>query len=182
MYPEENLVQPDYPQERIRIGKILKPRGVRGEVKILPLSDIPGRFDQLDEVYVEMNSDETWTLMIEEVKSYKGCVYLRFQGLDSVEAVEALRGKYLQVDQAQSPELPENEFYHFEIIGAAVYTEDEQYLGTVREILETGAHDILIVQGDEREYLIPLHPDLVTQIDRKAARITVHPLEGLFDL
>lgn len=182
MYPEEYLVKPDYPGERINIGKILRPRGVCGEVKVLPLTDIPGRFDQLDEVYVEMAADETQTLVIEEVKSYKGCVYLRFQGLDSAEAAEALRGKYLQVDRGQSPELSENEFYHFEIIGAAVYTEDDAYLGAVSEILETGARDILVVQGVDREYLIPFHPDLVTHIDRKAARITVHPLEGLLDL
>lgn len=182
MYPEEHVGKPDYPRERINIGKILKPRGVRGEVKVLPLTDIPERFDQLDEVYVEMTADETRILMIEEVKSYKGCVYLRFQGLDSVEAVEVLRGKYLQVDRTQSPELPENEFYHFEIIGAVVYTDDNRYLGTVSDILETGAHDIFIVQGVDREYLIPFHPNLVTHIDRKAARITVHPFEGLLDL
>ncbi|GAK55954.1 ribosome maturation factor rimM [Candidatus Vecturithrix granuli] len=182
MYSEEQLVKPDYPGECINIGKILRPRGVCGEVKVLPLTDIPGRFNQLDEVYVEMAADETWTLVIEEVRSYKGCVYLRFQGLDSVEAVEALRGKYLQVERTQSPELPENEFYHFEIIGAAVYTEEDLYLGTVSEIIETGAHDIFVVQGVEREYLIPFHPDFVTYIDRKAARITVHPLEGLLDL
>lgn len=182
MYPEEHVGKPDEPRERINIGKILKPRGVCGEVKVLPLTDIPGRFDQLDEVYVEITADETRTLVVEEVKSYKGCVYLRFHGLDSVEAVEMLRGKYLQVERAQVPELPENEFYHFEIIGASVYTEDDQYLGTVSEILETGAHDVFIVQGVDREYLIPFHSDLVTSIDRKAARITVHPLEGLLDL
>lgn len=182
MYPEEKLIKPDSARERITIGKILKPRGIRGEVKVLPLTDIPGRFDQVGEVSVDMASGETRTLVIEEVKSYKGCVYLRFQGVDSVEAVEALRGKYLQVDRTQSPELPENEFYHFEIIGATVYTEDDQFLGTVSEILETGAHDILIVQGVDREYLIPFHPDLVTSLDLKAARLTVHPIEGLLDL
>jgi 16S rRNA processing protein RimM len=182
MYPEECLVKSDESQERIRIGKIVRPRGIRGEVKVLPLTDIPGRFEQLDEVYVEMAVDDVQTLVIEEVRSYKGCVYLRFQGLDSIEAVEVFRGKYLQVTRMQTPELPEDEFYHFEIIGAAVYTEDNRYLGTVSDILETSAHDVFIVQGADREYLIPSHPDLVTHIDRKAARITVHPLEGLLEI
>lgn len=176
------MKQKDYPQEWISIGKILKPRGVHGEVKVLPLTDIPGRFEQLDEVYVERTTDDVQRMSIDRVKSYKGFIYLQFQGVNTIEAAEELRGKYLQVARAQVPELPENEFYHFEIIGAEVYTEDRRYLGTVRDILETGAHDVFIVRDADREYLIPSHPDIMTQIDRTAARITVRPLEGLLDL
>ena len=176
------MKQHDYPQERIIIGKILRPRGIRGEVKVLPLTDIPGRFEQLDEVYVEIAPGEVHSLSIAQVKSYKGFVYLSFHGIDTVSGLEELRGKYLQVGRMQVPELPENEFYHFEIIGAEVYTEDDRFLGIVSDIVETGAHDVFIVRDADREYLIPSHPDIVTQIDRTAARITVHPLEGLLDI
>lgn len=172
----------DYPQERIIIGKILKPRGLSGEVKILPLTDIPGRFEQLDEVYVEIGPGNVRSISIDQVKSYKGFVYLHFHGINSVEEVEELREKYLQVERSQVPDLPENEFYHFEIIDAEVYIDDGQYVGIVVDILETGAHDVFIVRDEGREYLIPSHPDIITQIDRTAARITIHPLEGLLDI
>jgi len=86
------------------------------------------------------------------------------------------------VDAADSPELPEGVYYHFEIIGAAVYTDDAGYLGRVTEILETGSYDVYVVRGENREYMIPAQPDVVTSIDRQQKKITIHPLDGLLDL
>ena len=168
--------------ERVTIGKILKPRGVRGELKVLSLTDIPDRFESLETIFVQGSGVESMRLDIEQVTYYKGFVYLRFKGYDSIEKAQTLIGSLLQVDRTESPELPEGVYYHFEIIDAEVYTDDNRYLGKVTDILETGASDVYVVRNGKQEYLIPSNPEVVTDIDRERRRICVHPLEGLLDL
>jgi 16S rRNA processing protein RimM len=172
--------QPQY----VTIGEILKPCGIRGEVKVLPLTDIPGRFEQVPQVRVTSASAPPTTLEITHVRYYKHFVYLHFQGRNTVEDVRGLRGSVLQVERSTVPELPEGEFYYFEIIGSVVYTNDARYLGTVTDILETGAHDVYVVHDaeHEREYLIPATEEIVQHIDRRERRLTIQPLEGLLDL
>jgi 16S rRNA processing protein RimM len=116
------------------------------------------------------------------VSYYKCFVYLRFQGYNFIEDVEELIGKTLQVKRTASPALPDGVYYHYEILDSEVYTEQNQRLGKVIDILETGAHDVYVVQGDEREYLIPVTREIVTQINREKGIITVRPIEGLLDL
>lgn len=169
-------------QQRVTIGKILKPRGIRGELKVLSLSDIPDRFEMLAAAYIQTPTGQSVRVEIEGVRYYKEFVYLCLQGYESIEAVQPLVGGMLQVDAADSPELPEGVYYHFEIIGAAVYTDDARYLGRVTEILETGSYDVYVVRGENREYMIPAQPDVVTSIDRQQKKITIHPLDGLLDL
>lgn len=169
-------------EERVTIGKVLKPRGLRGEVKVLPLTDIPDRFEQLRTVVVSLAQGREVMLEIEHVTYYKGCVYLRFSDRNSLEDVQELVGGLLQVDQTDVPELPEGVYYHFEILDSVVYTDENRRLGQVVDILETGSHDVYVVQGDDREYLIPATREIVRQIDREQRRITIHPLEGLLDI
>jgi 16S rRNA processing protein RimM len=168
--------------ERITIGKILKPKGLRGEVKILPLSDIPERFQHLKAVCVRQPDGQEVTLSIVDVRPYKGFVYLRFSERSSRESVMDLIDGEILVDSATAPELPDGVYYHFEILDSEVYTDEGQRLGVVVDILETGAHDVYVVQEEQREYLIPVTDDIVRQIDRTQKRITIHPLEGLLDL
>ncbi len=168
--------------DRVTIGKVLKPRGIRGEVKVLPLTDVPDRFEHLPAVYLRKNDRETLRIAIDHVSYYKGFVYLHFAGYDSREKAEELLGCALQVDQADSPPLPEGVYYHFEIIDCKVYTEEGQYLGIVADILETGSHDVYIVRHNSREYLIPSTQEVVRQIDCENKRMTVHLIEGLLDL
>jgi 16S rRNA processing protein RimM len=168
--------------EHITIGKILKPRGLHGEVKVFPLTDIPDRFEHLNTVYVHVAQGQDVTVEIEKVSYYKGFVYLQFREKNSVEDVQNLIGGLLQVERSSVPELPEGVYYHFEIIDSVVYTEDAQRLGTVVDIIETGGHDVYVVQDDGREYLIPATDEVVTHIDREKGVITIHPLEGLLEL
>jgi len=91
-------------------------------------------------------------------------------------------GGAIQVKRSSVPELPEDVYYQFEILDADVFTDDGKRLGVVTDIMETGAHDVYVVQGDDREFLIPANQEIVRQIDRERGRIMVHPLEGLLDL
>lgn len=168
--------------ERVTIGRILKARGIRGEVKVLLLTDIPDRFKGLESVYVQIAKERTPRVEIKHVSYYKNFAYLQFTGHNSVKSVEQFIGCALQVDAAESPELPEGVYYHFEIIGSEVFTDDDRFLGTVTDILETGSSDVYIVRDGEQEYLIPSTKEVVTQIDREKRKLIVHPLEGLLDL
>jgi 16S rRNA processing protein RimM len=175
-------MNPTHAKERVTIGEIVKTRGVRGEVKVFPLTDIPDRFEHLQRVYIATSQGQETLVEIEAVRYYKGFVYLCFAKFNSIEAVQSLIGGKIQVDQSSVPELPEGVYYHFEILDAVVYTEDHRCLGTVVDILETGNHDVYVVQGADREYLIPATEEIVLNIDREKREIIIHPLEGLLDL
>ena len=125
-------------EELVTIGKIVKTRGLHGEVKVFPLTDILDRFEDLETVHVRRTQGQDVLVEIETVNYYKGFVYLQFRERNSVEDVQDLIGGLLQVDRASVPELPEDVYYHFEVIGSVVYTEDARRLGTVVDILETG--------------------------------------------
>lgn len=161
---------------------MLKPRGLRGEVKVLPLTDIPDRFEQVHTVVASLAQGREVMLEIEHVRYYKHCVYLRFSGKNSLEDVQELAGGLLQVDPSNVPELPEGVYYHFEIIDSVVYTDENRCLGRVVEILETGAHDVYVIRDNGREYLIPATEEVIRHIDREQRTITIHPLEGLLDI
>lgn len=168
--------------ERITIGEILRPKGLRGEVKVLPLTDIPDRFDSLAQVFIVLPNGEDLHEEIIDSRPHNGFEYVQFAHRTSREDAESLVGGLIQVPRSASPELPEDVYYRFEILDAEVFTDDGQRLGTVVDILETGAHDVYVVCEGEREYLIPAHQEIVRQIDREHGRIVIHPLEGLLDL
>ena len=168
--------------ERITIGEILRPKGLKGEVKVLPLTDIPDRFGSLSHVHISLPNGQDTDEEIVYSREYNGFEYVYFADRTSRESVETLVGGAIQVGRASVPELPEGVYYQFEILDAEVFTDDGKRLGTVVDIMETGAHDIYVVQGAEREYLIPANQEIVRQIDREQGRIVVHPLEGLLDL
>ncbi len=168
--------------ERITIGEILRPKGLKGEVKVLPLTDIPDRFGSLSHVVISLSTGQDTNEEIVHSRTYKGFEYVRFAHRTSRASVESLVGGAIQVKRSSVPELPEDVYYQFEILDAEVFTDGGQRLGTVVDIMETGAHDVYVVQGDEREFLIPANQEIVRQIDREQGRIVVHPLEGLLDL
>lgn len=165
--------------EWITIGKIVKTRGIRGEVKVLPLTDIPDRFEHLDRVHVALPDGRVQLLDIEGARYHHGCVFLCFAGYTSIEQSERLVGGSLTVET--SPELPEGVYYHYEILDADVYTEQGDYLGAVTDIIETGSHDVYVARREGKEFLFPSTKEIVLTIDRELKRIIVRPIRGLFE-
>lgn len=168
--------------ERITIGEILRPKGLRGELKVLPLTDIPDRFSLVSHAIVALPNGQDVVVEVADSREYSGFVYVRFAHKHSRESVEEFVGGLLQVDRASVPELPDDVYYHFEILDAEVVTDDGERLGIVVDIMETGAHDVYVVQGNGREYLIPANKEVVRHIDRQQGTIMIHPPEGLLEL
>lgn len=166
----------------ISIGKIVKARGIRGEVKVIPLTDCPARFKELSIVQVERPNRETMDLEIEHVSLAGRYVKLQFKEVDSREAAQSLRGAFINISKADLLPLAEDEYYLFELIGLCVRTEAGEILGEVVEVLELRANNVLIVRHNEKERLIPMIRDVVKELDWENEEIIISPLEGLLDL
>ncbi|MEL7567710.1 MAG: ribosome maturation factor RimM [Dehalobacterium sp.] len=165
--------------ERVIIGKITSPHGIKGEVKVQPLTDYPERFYKTKSVWVDAKKNY---LTIESVRAHLELFLVKFQGIDERDEAEKLINSFLTVDQDQVMDLPPGHFYRFQIIGLAVYDVQETCLGELTDILETGANDVYVVKNEEqKELLIPALKSIVRKIDIEKNRMTVELPEGLND-
>jgi len=167
---EDESVNP----ERLAIGVIVAPHGNRGEVRMQVWTHFPEHIQDLKTVYI---GDDERPRRLRGVRTSRGLPVLSLQGITSREAADELRGAVVRIARDQAAPLEEDEFYHFELIGMDVFTEDGQRIGSLTDIIETGANDVYVVNDDEgKEHLFPALHDVVPDIDREARRITVRPL------
>lgn len=168
-------------EDLVAIAKIVKTRGIRGEVVADVLTDFPDRFDGLSDVTGVGPDGKRSELKIEDFWFQKDRVVLRFAGYNSVDQSEALRGFEICVPESSTPSLGEDEFFDWQLAGCEVETVDGQRIGKVREIMRTGGTEILVVEGDSREYLIPFAEAICREVDIDAKRIQIDPPEGLLE-
>lgn len=168
---------PDKEPRFLAVGQVVKPHGIRGEVAVEILTDFPGRFALLERVY--LNEKEPRQVPLEGVRFHKGRALLKLGGYDDRTAVEALRGEMVLVPIDEAMPLEPDQYYQEDLIGLEVWTIDDEYLGDVVEILETGANDVFIVQGDRGEILLPAIEQVVQWIDLEENRMVVELMEGL---
>ena len=160
---------PDASNERIVIGRVGAAHGIRGELRIIPLTDFPERFMSLREVMV---GDEL--LHIESVKPQGKNFLMRFREYAVREDAQKLTGRLLTVARAEAAPLDEGEYYVFDIVGLTVYDEEDNELGTVENVLRTGSNDVYAVRSEDgREILIPALRKVVRTIDVPNGRMTV---------
>jgi len=159
------------------VGQIVKPHGIRGEVAVDILTDFPGRFALLERVF--LNEDEPRPVPLEAVRFHQQRALLKFGGYDDRAAVEKLRGEMILVPIDEAMPLEPGEYYREDLIGLEVWTVDDEYLGDVVDILETGANDVFIVHGERGEILLPAIEQVVQWIDLEENRMVVELMEGL---
>ncbi|WP_312335347.1 ribosome maturation factor RimM [Anaerospora hongkongensis] len=155
---------------QVIIGKIVAPHGVRGDVRVIPLTDFPERFHQLETVY----TDDGAKLTVESARFHKQFVLIKFRSVQTMNDAEQLRGKLIKVRREDAVVLPEGHYYFFDIIGLAVYTESGDFLGEITDILQTGSNDVYIAEkANEKPLLIPALKEVVRQIDIPGKKIVV---------
>lgn len=160
------------------VGRVLKPQGVRGEVKIAPETDFPQRFREDDQLILQ-RSGEKKTYLVEHVKNLnKGLMAVKFQGVESRDEAEKLRGATIVVDEEHLYPLGEDEYYHHQLIGCEVEDINLGVLGTLNEIFFNGGTDIYVVKA-EKEIMIPAIKEIIKEIDLENRRIIVEVYEGL---
>jgi len=156
----------------LSVGVVLKPHGLKGEIKVKPLSDEKRRFDELTCVCVK--KEEGYKELAITARRYdRDFVYLYLKDCCTVESVEPLRGQYLWIPRKMARVLPKDTFFIGDLIGCRVWTDAGKFLGTIENILRTGSNDVYVVKGPEGEVLIPALKSVVTQVDPSAGRMIV---------
>lgn len=169
-------------EDLLQVGIITSTHGVRGEVKVYPTTDDPRRFRRLREVILDTGREKL-NLEIEGVKFFKQFVILKFKGLDNINDIEKYRQKSLYVTRKNAVRLQRDEYFIADLIGLKVQDEDGAELGTVKDVIETGANDVYEVEmADGRSLLLPAIKQCILNVDVEKGMMQVHVLEGLLDL
>lgn len=169
-------------EEFLRVGVISSTHGLKGEVKVFPTTDDPARFQKLKKVLVDAKQGRT-ELVIAGVKFFRNQVILKFEGLDSIEAVEKYKGADLMVSREDAVPLEENENFIADLIGMDVVTDMGEPLGVLKDVMQTGANDVYIVEAaGGKEILLPAIRDCILDVNVEEKRMRVHLMEGLLDL
>lgn len=157
------------------VGRVERPWGLRGDLKVLPLTDFSERFAVGARLFLAGEERA-----VVAGRWQKGRVYLRLAGIESEAAAEALRGELLEVRESDRAVLAEGEYYLDEIVGCAVRGETGEAIGIVREVLQPGANDVYVVaRRGQRDLLLPAIADVVRRVDIERKEITVDLPEGL---
>ena len=166
-------------EQMFRVGAIASTHGIRGEVKVFPMTDDVKRFRKCKELLLDTGKEKK-TLEIEGVKFFKQFVILKFKGYDSINDVEAYRGKEPYVTREHAVPLGRDEYYVADLIGLTVLDEEEHTLGVLQDVIRTGANDVYSVMTDEgKELLFPAIKECILDIDVEAGQIHVHIMPGL---
>ncbi len=165
------------------VGEIVKPHGVSGAVKIFPYSGDPANICRCRTLYLELpGSGEKRSYALRSTRHQGVFAIVSLAGIDSRDAAENVIGHPVWVARQELPELTADEFYWQDLHGLEVITLTGLSLGKVSGVLPTDAHDVMVVTGRGREYLIPAVNDFLVRIDRQARRIVVDPPEGLLEI
>lgn len=165
----------------VTIGKAIKPWGVRGEVKVRPLTDFPERFTTLSRVHLTSPAGREIACAVMSVRSSGDSFLLLLDGYDTPEKARQLSGWLVQVPSEETVPLPEGQYYGFEIVGMEVFSEAGDKLGVIVDIFETGSNDVYVMKQGRREVYLPATAEVIKTIDRKAGRMTVRLVDGLLE-
>lgn len=167
--------------DRVTIGKIERPFGVKGEVKVRSLSDVPGRFDHLEKISVVVSDGRSIETTVTHVRSAGPRFIMGLEGVTSPEEAGAFRGGLIQVPRTTPSVSPEHTYYECDLIGMTVESDLGDYIGTIESIWEVPGSHVLAVRKESREVLIPAAKDLITKVDVAGRRMTVRAIEGLIE-
>lgn len=165
----------------LRVGVISSTHGIKGEVKVFPTTDDTARFNQLKKVILDTGREQI-DLEIEGVKFFKNMVILKFKGYDSIDEIEKYKGKDLLITRDLAVKLGPDENFITDLIGLSVVKDDGEELGTLTDVIKTGANDVYEVRmADGKEVLLPAIKECVLNVDLEKKVVTVHMMDGLLD-
>ena len=169
-------------ENTLRVGIISSTHGVRGEVKVFPTTDDVNRFKNLKTVILDTGREQL-PLTIEGVKFFKNMAILKFKEFNNINEIEKYKGKDLLIPREQAVELGPDENFIVDLIGLHVITDEGKSFGTLKDVLQTGANDVYVIEGEDgKEYLFPAIKQCILKVDIEKQEITVHIMDGLLDL
>ena len=168
-------------EELFRVGVISNTHGIRGEVKVYPTTDNVRRFDDLKEVILDTGKEQL-NLHVTSVKYFKNMVILKFKEFDNITDIIPYKGMDLLVTRENAIPLEDGEYYIADIIGSKVITDEDKILGTLTDVLQTGANDVYVVKTkDGKEVLLPSIEECILDRDIENKIVKVHIMKGLLD-
>lgn len=166
-------------EDLLRVGVITSPHGIRGEVKVFPTTDRVERFEDLKEILLDTGKDML-PLTITGVKFFKQFAILKFKGYDTINDIEKYKGKDLYITRENAVELEEGEFFICDILGFSVVSTEGELLGSLADVLTTGANDVFVVKTPEgTELLLPYIDECIREISAEEKKITAYLMPGL---
>lgn len=166
---------------KVTIGRISRARGIKGEMVVLPLTDDPRRYLQLERVTIskEGNARE---FEVEAVRELKGKILLRLKQVDSPEEAKKLVGGFVEIGREKMVKLPQGRHFVFDIVGLEVVTTQGLRIGKIKEVISLPANDVYVVQGEGKQHNIPALKDVVKRIDLQKGQMIIQPMEGLLEI
>jgi len=163
------------------IGRVVKPHGVKGKMKVEYFGEDLHRFISYREIFIEDEKGREESYEILEANPQPPCLILRLKGIEKIEQAQPLIGKTILIEKEALPELEEGEYYWADLLGIRVETREGKGIGKVREIFSTGAHDVYVVEGKRGEIFLPAIEDVIQSIDLKKGVMKVVRMEGLWE-
>ena len=166
-------------EDLLQVGVITSTHGIRGEVKVFPTTDDPNRFRKLKQVILDTGKEQL-DMEIASVKFFKNMVIVKFKGIDDINDVEKYRKAGIYVTRENAIPLGENEYFIADLIGLRVISDEEEELGVIDDVLQTGANDVYIVKKEQTpDLLIPAIKDCIKNVNIEEGTMIVHLLPGL---
>jgi 16S rRNA processing protein RimM len=166
--------------ETVAVGRVLRPHGIRGEVMVAVLSDVPGRFDKGSRLLAVRGDGVPLPLVVAAGRAHKGGAVVRFEGFADRDGAEELRGLDLEVPRAEVPAAPAGTYYQYELLGC-LCRNDGEALGRVVEVVEDGGGVLLIVEGEGRRVPVPFVNEFLRGVDVADGRIDLALPPGLLE-
>ena len=168
-------------EEILQVGVISSTHGIRGEVKVFPTTDDPGRFKKLKYVILDTGKEQK-NLEITGVKFFKQFVILKFKGIDNINDIEKYKGKSLYVTRENAVRLKKDEYFIADLVDMQVFLEDGTFFGVLTDVMKTGANDVYCIQTQEHgEVLIPAIGECILDVDVEGQKMTIHLMPGLVE-
>ena len=167
---------------RLEVGKIINTHGLKGEVKIVTWTDSPDVFEDLEYVFAKRKKEDI-KLTVKNIKYQKNNIIVKFAEIDSIDEAQTFKNSILTADRDMLGELPEGVYYIADLIGCEVFDENNNKLGEISDVFNTGAQDIYAVSRPQnKDLLIPVIDETIINVDIKNKRIDVKLIEGLDEL
>jgi 16S rRNA processing protein RimM len=163
------------------IGRVIKPHGVKGRVKVEYFGEDLHRLSLYREIFIENEKGRPKAYEILEAIPQPPRLILRLKGIEKVEQAEPLIGEEILVEKKALLGLEEGEYYWMDLLGMKVETQAGKRIGEVREIFPTGANDVYVIEGKRRQILLPATEEVIQSIDLRRRLMTVVRMEGLWE-
>lgn len=163
----------------LQVGVITQPHGVHGEVKVFPTTDDVRRFKKLKKVILDTGKEKL-ELEVQSVKFFKQFVILKFKEFDNINDIERYRRCPLLVTREHAVKLKKDEYFIADMIGMEVFTENQESFGTLKDVIETGANDVYVIESHAHgEVLIPAIKECILDVDIEDQKMVIHLMDGL---